>query len=227
MHILPLVKANGMKFYFLSILGCLVIPCELITAQSDWTFKKEANRIKVYYRESADSRIKELKATLQVKGSLGAATHFITNAEQFPDWVFQCREGKVLKKITQSDLIYYNLANFPWPLSDREFILRCTTYQEPETLVVHSLASSASGFLPENKQYVRVQLVESNFKLTPMDDGMIAVEYYLKSNPGGFIPAWAVNWALDLGPVKSLTKFRELVQSEIYRGFELPFIREP
>lgn len=204
----------------------MLTSCQFLTAQPTWTFKKEKNGIKIYYRESADSRIKELKATLQLKGSLGAAAHIIMNAEQFPNWVFQCREGKVLKKVTESDLYYYNLANFPWPSSDREFVLRCTTYQEPETLVVHLLASNASGFLPEDKKYVRVQLVESNFTLTPLNNGMIAVEYYLKTDPGGSIPAWAVNWALDIGPVKSLTKFRELVQSEIYRDFELPFIRE-
>lgn len=208
----------------LSVL-CLIIPFAF--AQPGWTFKKETNGIKVYFRESADSRIKEIKVTLQVKATLGAAAHIITDAEQFPGWVFQCREGKILKKITESDLYYYNLANFPWPLADREFILRCTTYQDPKTLTVYSLAAAAPSLLPENQKYVRVQLAESNFKLTPLKDGMIEVEYYLKADPGGSIPAWAVNWALDIGPVKSLAKFRELAQSEIYRGFELPFIREP
>lgn len=62
-----------MKFYSLPILAYLLLPCQTITSQPSWTFKKEKNGIKVYYREPADSRIKELKVTLQVKGSLGAA----------------------------------------------------------------------------------------------------------------------------------------------------------
>lgn len=56
-----------------------------------WQFQKETEGIKVYYREFPDSKIKELKATLIVESSLGAAVRVISDAARFPDWVYNRR----------------------------------------------------------------------------------------------------------------------------------------
>ncbi|MCB0578686.1 MAG: hypothetical protein KDD10_05190 [Phaeodactylibacter sp.] len=194
-----------------------------------WQFQKETEGIKVYYRESPDSKIKELKATLIVESSLSAAVKVISDAARFPDWVYKCKAGSVIEGDSEQSFCYYNLSDFPWPLSDREFIFRCTTFQNPETLEVFSLATAAPDLLPETSKHVRVQTAESNFRLRPLEGRQVEVEYFLKADPGGLIPAWMVNWALSIGPVQSLRKFRELVEAPDYNGTNaaLPFIREP
>lgn len=201
----------------------LPAPCQA------WQFQKETEGIKVYYRESPDSRIKELKATLIVESSLGAAVRVISDAARFPEWVYKCKVGKVIEGDTEQSFCYYNLSDFPWPLSDREFVFRCTTFQNPETLEVFSMATAVPGLLPENPKYVRVQTAESNFRLRPLEGRQVEVEYFLKADPGGLIPAWMVNWALSIGPVQSLRKFRELVEApdNHITNATLPFIREP
>ena len=62
-----------------------------------WQFQKETEGIKVYYRESPDSKIKELKATLIVESSLSAAVKVISDAARFPDWVYKCKAGSVIE----------------------------------------------------------------------------------------------------------------------------------
>lgn len=209
------------------ILVLLICGLSVQLMAQDWQFRKSSNDIKVYFRESSDSKIKELKITCQVKSSLAGAVTVISDATKFSEWVYECKEAKVLEGESMKDFVYYNLTDFPWPLSNREFILRCTTYQDAKTLVVYSMASAEPKVLPMDKRYVRVQLVQSNWTLKPMGNGLVQVEYYLKSDPGGNIPVWMVNLALDIGPLKSLKKFKERVESEQYKKMRIDFIKEP
>jgi len=78
-----------------------------------------------------------------------------------------------------------------------------------------------------NKNYVRVQLTVSQWKIEPDGPGYIKLEYYLKADPGGAIPAWMVNAALDNGPVKAMLALRYAVQREPYAARKLSYVKEP
>lgn len=197
--------------------------------QNPWIFKKETKGIKIYYRESPESQIYELKLTTSMEGSLSAAVAVINDAPRFPEWVFRCKEGKILKQISDIDFIYYNLTNFPWPMDDREFVVYATTEQDPTTLTVYMKSSGvepSTDILPLNEDYIRVEEVISNWTFTPQKGGKMLAEYYLKSDPGGYIPARLINWGLDVGPVKSLVKLKEMIQSDEYRDMKFDYIRE-
>lgn len=206
--------------YFSSVLNVHLV-------EPEWELKKEKKGIKVYFKESNNSKIKEVKTVIQVKTNLSKAVMIISEAPRFPEWVYQCKVGKFLGDFTPNDFYFYNLADFPWPLTDREFIFRCITFQDPNTLTVYSNASAVPDKLPLNKKYIRVKKAESNWKLTPLPNGIVEVEYHLITDPGGAIPAWMVNWALDIGPIKSMLKFKEMAESDIYESTQFDFITEP
>lgn len=211
-------------YLILTVLSLLTV--HSLTAQSDWQFRKEKDSIRVYSRDTPGSNIKELKITTLVETSLAGALTVINDIDAFPEWIYQCKEGKVLQVISRLEFIYYNLSNFPWPLSDREFVMRSVTRQDPATLEVLCESSALPDYIPENKRYVRIESTVSSWRLRPLPGGWVEVIYQLRSDPGGYLPAWIVNLALDVGPVDSLKKFREMVQRDVYRRMRLPYIRE-
>lgn len=208
---------------------CLIIFCLIGTlslSAQDWKFRKSKNDVDVYFRESEDSKVKELRMVGKVESSLTAALLVISDIERFPEWVYNCKEAKIIGGDFPREFDYYNVTDFPWPLTDRQFVLRCTTYQNPETGVVTTESFAQPDAMPEDDRYVRVSMVHSRWDLKPLEDGMIEATYYLKADPGGSIPSFLINWALDIGPRKSLQKLRKRVQLEEYRLGRLAFISE-
>lgn len=198
-----------------------------LIAQHPWKLRKEKDGIKVFFRQAEDSNLKELKIHTRMQGSLGAAVAFISDIDNFPNWMDHCREVKYIDKRSVSNYTYYNLADFPWPLSDREFVMRCTSWQDPTSLACYFQSVADPKAIPLNKNYVRVQLTVSQWKIEPDGPGYIKLEYYLKADPGGAIPAWMVNAALDNGPVKAMLALRYAVQHEPYAARKLSYVKEP
>ncbi len=55
---------------------------------------------------------------------------------------------------------------------------------------------------------------------------MLSVEYYLYSHPGGSLPSWLVNTAVDMGPRETIKSVRNLLLEPRYQNVRLAHIRE-
>ncbi len=216
-----------MKYIFPLIFFAWAAAGRPLQAQSEWKLRKETDGIEVYFRQAEDSNIKELKIKTRTRGTLGAAVAFISDIDNFPNWMEHCSETYIVERRSPADYTYYNLADFPWPLSDREFVMRCTTYQDPTNLAVYFLSMADPGALPPAKGFVRVQKTISQWKIEPDGAGHIRLEYYLKADPGGAIPAWMINAALDKGPIKAMQALCKAVQNEPYATRKFAFVKEP
>jgi hypothetical protein len=208
------------------LICCLLAICQPITAQKEWKLQKDRHGVKIYYREAADSPIKELKIVTQAKSTLSAALAVLQDVPNLSKWVYRCSEAKMIKVVSPSVYHYSNITDFPWPMYDREFVMRCTTWQEPTTLIVHSGSTAIPDAIPADSRYLRVRKTESWWTFKPLGNGMIEIEYYLKSDPGGNIPSFLINAALDSGPLYSLEKFKKLVQQPAYAKARLSYIKE-
>jgi len=198
-----------------------------LPAQENWELKKDKNGIKVYYRDSQSSDIKELKITTRIKSRISAAVSVVNDIPEMPNWVFRCEEAEVLEGNTNSAFVFVNRTSMPFPFTDRELIFSCRTYQEENSLITHSECKAYPDYLPESEDYVRIQNALSTWKFSPKEDGWIEAEYFLALDPAGSIPAWLVNWGLDYGPLKTIDKFKAMVKEEKYASQKLTYIREP
>ncbi|MEM1121376.1 MAG: hypothetical protein AAGJ18_13070 [Bacteroidota bacterium] len=116
--------------------------------------------------------------------------------------------------------------DFPWPLDDRDLIVRSTMNQDPITKVVRSESFNEPDYIPVKKGLVRIPSLHLWWEFTPKESGVVEVEYFLSSDPGGLIPAWMINLALDQGPTQTIKAFREILKKPKYRDAQLDFISE-
>lgn len=180
----------------------------------------------MYMRDVPGSKIKELKFTTDLRASLNTIAYVLTNVEGFDDWVYASVKSETIKKISDTEVYYYTEMNFPWPFSNRDLVLYSKFWQDPKTLAIHSVTTSAHWMKPEIDDIVRVKMADLRWNFIPTGNGMVHVDYYLKSNPGGNIPAWLVNLAADQGPLQTMVKFKEELKKEEYRHKKLAFVRE-
>ncbi len=192
-----------------------------------WKLARDHAGVKVYLRQSPDSKIKELRFTSTVEASLNAIAYLLTNVEGFDNWVYASVKSETIHKISDQEIYYYTEMDFPWPFSNRDLVLYSKFWQDPHTLALHSKTTSAHWLLPEKDGIVRITVADLRWTFTPLGNGLVRVDYYMKSDPGGHIPAWLVNLAADQGPLQTMALLRKELQKDLYRNKKLAFVHEP
>ncbi len=193
---------------------------------SEWVLKKNKKDLEVYVRESADSPFKELKLKFNVEASMSAIVALLQDVDAIPDWVYKCTESYIVKTVNSHEELYYNLIDFPWPMDDRDMVVRNTLTQDPITKVVKSESFIAPGHIAKKEGVIRLEKLHLWWTFTPKSNGEVAIEYYLKSDPGGALPPWLVNLAIDQGPSQTIKKFRKILKTPKYKNARLDYISE-
>lgn len=205
----------------------LVLPL-LLPAQNDpgWVLKREVDGVRVFYRDAPDSKIKELRFETTLQATLSSIAALLSDVEGYDKWVYKNERAHLVERRSDWEMIYYEEMDFPWPLSNRDLVVLSRMWQDSLTHALHSHSVSAHHLLPEREGIVRITELEFRWTFTPQNDGTVAVDYYLKSDPGGHIPAWLINLALDQGPLRTMERFKAMLQHPRYRYARLPYIAE-
>lgn len=193
---------------------------------TEWKLKKEVDDLQVYIRNSETSLIKEIKVHYVANASLSTIVAALKDVSVFPDWIYNCAEARVLKRISDTETIYYSRIAFPFPMSDRDFIGHSKVWQHSDTKEIFVNVKGDYNFLPLQKGLVRLPKLIINWHIKPIDAHKALVEYHLVSDPGGSIPDWAVNMAIDKGPINSIKNFKTLLTQSKYRAAQLSYIQE-
>lgn len=221
---------NTKNMYF-QLRWLLLLPILLLFAatpveKSSWEFKREKNGIKVFWRDSADSDIKELKIEFEIESSLNSLVSILNDPEYYTDWIYGTLEARIVKEESPQVIYYYSKSDFPWPLSDRDLINKSTISQDPITGIVTSYSVGVNEIVPEKEDVVRITKFESVWEIKPLRKNLNRVSYQLKSDPGGNIPTWMINLAIDQGPISTMENLRALIQEPRFQGANVSYITE-
>ncbi len=189
-----------------------------------WTFKNEKEGVKVYYRKTDD--IYELKLITSLKVSLSGLVTLFSEVENYPKWGYKVIESRQLKKVSDWEVYYYSKLDFPWPLDDRDIVVRSTMTQDPATGRITTSSIAEPNYLPAQKGVVRMTNAHTSWTLVPGPGGWTYVEYYIYSDPGGSLPDWLVNMALDVGPRETIKSIRNFVQQDKYQRAKLAYLKD-
>ena len=211
---------------------CVII-CLLLslgaTAQSDWKKTKEEDGIAVYFRDAADSDIKEIRIELDIETTLSGLMAALHDIDSYSQWVYKMPEARevLTDRSGVNEVYYYSRSDFPWPLNDRDMVVRSTYEQHPTTGVIVSRSVAVPDALPREADNVRIEYMDITWKITPKPTGGVHIEYFFKSDPGGALPAWLINLALDKGPMGTFRGLRKELTKPKYRYVTVPGISEP
>ena len=189
-----------------------------------WVLKNDKDAVKVYYRKSSDSY--ELKLATSLKVPLSGVARLFDEVDKYPVWGYKITEARLLKRVSPTEMYYYSRLDFPWPMSDRDVVLHTKLEQDPKSGAVMSVSNAAPDYIPEVKGVVRVRKADTKWTLIPGAGGWLYAEYYLHSDPGGNIPDWAINLALDVGPRETVKNMRKILAGADYQNTKLAHIKE-
>jgi hypothetical protein len=193
------------------------------SAQGGWKLIANKDQIKIYSQAVPESKIKAIKVDCVVDASLSQMVALLLDVEAGTQWVYKTKSCTLVKKVTPSDLYYHSEISLPWPLDNRDFVAHLRTTQDPVTKVVTVDGPVVSGMVPLKQNVVRVSNSKGRWVLTPLP-GKVRIEYTLHTDPGGYIPAWAVNAFAAEGPMETFKSMKQQLKLPKYRNASLTFI---
>ncbi|MCH2558188.1 MAG: START domain-containing protein [Alcanivorax sp.] len=107
----------------------------------------------------------------------------------------------------------------PWPLRDREALLESRLVPGPTTTDQVTVAlSNRPRLLPPDPDYVRVPRLHGSLAFRRLGDDRVEVDYRLRLDPGGDLPAWLARLLLRDAAHFTLRRLRAAVRQPRYQG---------
>jgi len=179
---------------------------------------KEANNTKVYTRKTSASDYEQIRIVTKVQAPISEIVNALEDVNYHQEWVYETKETKLLEKRGVGDFEYYALMNMPFPVKDRDIIIGVKRSQDPNSKVVDIKSFALLNKMPEQSKRIRIKTFLSTYKISPLDNGWVEVDYFMAADPGGKLPAWIVNMFTVKGPVATMESMVELIDSDYYKG---------
>jgi hypothetical protein len=194
--------------------------------QGDWDLRTENDGIKVYTKTFKDSKFKAIRVELDLQATLSQLVSLLMDVNTSAEWVYATKTSVLLKQISPNELIYYSEVKLPWPISNRDFIARLTVSQDAKTKVVTIDGPVLPDYVPMKDGIVRVTRSQGQWIITPVGPNHLKVVYWLRSDPGGDIPAWLFNLFVTKGPTESFKNLQAQLKKPAYSHARLSYVED-
>ena len=211
---------------FLRLLVALIscCPCANLVAEpeatpGEWTLVSTSDNVALYRRPRPGAGHYESRAIGEIAASTAVVHAVIDDAESYSRFMPYTVECRVLKRETDSALIYQRISA---PLvSDRDYILRVRT----SSRTVEGGTSYLSRWETENalgpverRGIIRVKLCEGGWLLEPTGPNATRATYSVYTDSGGVIPAFIKNTGSQIAIRKIFTAIRNQVRDPKYKA---------
>ena len=196
-----------------------------VNAQDKWQLEMEEDGIKVFTTNTDNSCFKSIKVECTINASQSQLVAFLLDIEKQPEWVYNNKSSKFIKKVKDNELVFYSEVNVPWPCNNRDYIAHFSINQV--SLEQMSIDSHAEpDFLPQKKGLIRVKSSVSHWDIKTVSNNLLSIVYTVQFDPGGSVPAWLTNMFVAKGPYQTFRKLRTSVNNPQYQNARFDFIKE-
>lgn len=206
-------------------LGIAFISFLNINAQADWELKKEEDGIKVFLRDVEGSKIQEYKAEAILKGKVSSYIAVMKDVNSYDELYEHTKEVRLINE-NDTFHVHYLVTNTPWPVKDRDAVYSSTYSQHYDTKLVRIDMKIESGYVAENKDYVRMVKADGYWLFYQIEPNRVEVVYQMHAEPGGSIPNWVINMFLVDTPLEDMKMLQERAQLEKYANQHFDFLVE-
>lgn len=179
-------------------------------AITQWQVVNQKGSIIVYNTEIQGYKFKKSKVENTIaSANFDQIQRVLLNINNYKNWQPSCAEAELLKR--DDDTVYYRLVfDAPWPVTDREIVLKSTLTKTADKITF--ISKCIPDYIPANDDYVRIEFSKSDWLIKKNADGSVFLRNSSHSNPGGNIPAWLSSSAVEDLPLETMENFCNLLK---------------
>ena len=223
--------------YFLTIFYIAIgLPSSAASAlpiDNSWAESGTVDGLKIFRRPFGENGLTEFRSKMIINSDISRITAVVIEGKNFSSWLDGCKLSEEFERQISYDpkqslagqfTKVYGVNSAPWPLSDRDYVVR--SHMEmmpvkaggPEGYLLHSELASDSKY-PERKDRVRMLAMKVTIALTtqPSEPGATEVDMAIVVDTAADGPKALTEAVLKNFPANSLLKLSALVKTD---GFD-------
>lgn len=99
---------------------------------SSWQLELESAQYKLFTRSKTDSEFLQTKAVITIPTSSASVLQQFGTGDKCWSWQRRCEKTKIIESISDSEQVIYVAIDMPWPISNREFLVRSHSHKSAD-----------------------------------------------------------------------------------------------
>jgi hypothetical protein len=159
-----------------------------------WTQFLDKDGVRGYTRTVAGSNLVDVRSTIVVPAKIEIVGAVLRDVEGLKRAGSSCIEARIIEKRDRNHYTFYVAYDFPWPVSDRDAVVKVTTrYDLNKARVIADLRAIRHPKVPPREGRVRITKMTSQFVVEYISRNKTGVVYTSRADPGGSLPSFLVN----------------------------------
>lgn len=181
-------------------------------SQSEWVLRKEKDGILIYDLKTDTSKFNAIKVETELIGKVEDLLSILLDVKSHDKWAYGTKSASILKRVSESEIIFYKVIDSPSPVSDRDMVIRMKVIKNPASKVVSVESIALPNYILPKKDLVRVPFSNEKWIITHANQ-KIKINYFLQTDPGGALSPFLVNLFITKGPYETFVNLRNLLKS--------------
>lgn len=192
------------------------------SGKGPWELVRSDHGITVHRRTVAGSKLHEFRGSGIIEAPIASVLAVLNDSVHRLEWMKEAVANTRIEQLDPYTEIFYSRTGAPWPVADRDVVLRAHTALDPAAHVVRvEITSQAHPAWPPQKGAVRMPFLRGHWYLWPEHGGQwTRAEYQIHADPGGMLPDWIINMVSKKIPHDTIAGMQQQVKRRTYPEFE-------
>jgi len=199
------------------------------SGSNQWKLVQDKKGIRVYSRKVPGDSVMQFRGVTRVTAKMDPFVALLLDPGACNLGNDGCYAPTVLQKVDEQHggTGYYSFKwKYPFHFQDRQYVVKCTFTQDPRSKEVFETVEAVPDKLPPDNCCVRITHMQNTWRLTPVENGQIEIEYVVDAPGGGFFPYLLDNAGGPAYMRYLLVKMPKWMQNEPYKNADVPFVAE-
>jgi hypothetical protein len=188
----------------------LALPGAAQAEEAQWTLAQETDGIRLYTRTHDTSPFWEIKAAMTINARAEAVAEAFGDGNGCSAWRAMCKASTVVEHVSDNERYVHMVLNMPWPVADRDLVMRVTDSIDIQSQQAVVQFTSASEKQPPD-DWVRAQ-ANGQYLINMINDEQVAFTYIIHTDLGGDLSASMINPRLADATIEDLQRLRKQAQ---------------
>ena len=181
-------------------------------ARAEWHVVASEAGVEVSQEEVPGRSLPRFRGIGEVDADPDRIVEIIRDVPRQCEWMPDCSESRVVRNEGESELLFYRSTDAPWPISDRDVLLRSELrVLAPGREILITFHAVDDPAVPPRDGHVRMTRCTGSYHITAIAPGSSRVEIEVDADPGGSFPAWLAARTSRDNPIRTIVNLRQRV----------------
>lgn len=187
---------------------CLLLLAFSNVSQAKWDIEYQGNNLTVSSKPAEVGEFVVVKGSVNIEATINEFYQLLTDEALAPTWLDKVVSTELIAQVNENEYVVHTIFESFGLVQAREMLTLSTIIEKTENRL-EMTSVDYNHYLPINRQYTRVKMVDVKWQATRINETRIQVNYVGSFDPAGKLPVWLSN---NLAVTSLITSLKNLKQ---------------